>query len=152
MPAAQHVHVQVIHGLPAICSCIDHHPIAFREAFVPGNLCPGQQEVTQQVRVLLAGVGCGTDVLARNHKEMHRRLRVDVAECIAAVVAEDRLGGNCAFDDFAEQAIHRHQCTRAAPKPGTVQRKGQLRRLPGAFTYGRDLRAGTHAFYATLAR
>ncbi len=50
-----------------------------------------------------------SDVLARDHENMHRRLGMNVGEDHRIIVFIQLLRGNLARGDFAEQAVHKHQ-------------------------------------------
>jgi hypothetical protein len=121
MPPAQYVDVEMIDRLAAVRAGIDHHAVAVSEALVAGNLSGRKQQVSEQPRMLFAGVRQRGNMFAGHQEKVHRRLRVDVAEGDAALVLEDEPGRNGALDDLAEQAAHRHQCTGGASCPTPVQ-------------------------------
>jgi hypothetical protein len=113
MPPAQHMHMQVIHCLACIPAAVDHQPVAVLKSLRARDLGGCQQQTAQNLGVLAARMGNRWNVLERHHQKVHRRLRIDIGERIRALVAMHRFGRNRSFDDFAEQAIHRDQCTGA---------------------------------------
>ena len=102
MPPAENMDVEMIYRLAAVDACVDHYAIAFAQPLLPRNLRSRQQQAAQQFRVISTRIGRGLNVLPRNYKEVHRRLRVDIAERIAVLVAIHRLRRNLPFDDLAE--------------------------------------------------
>ncbi len=92
MTPAQNVDVEMIDGLAAVRAGVDHHAVAVSETLVAGNLRRREQQVSEQPRMLFAGVRQRGNMFPGHHKKVHRRLRVDVAERDAAVVLVDGLG------------------------------------------------------------
>jgi len=85
--------VDVVDCLAAICPGIDYSAISLREAFCSGNLGGGPLQMAKQFSVMFSGLSDGADVLPRNDKNMHRRLRLDVGERIAVFILVDGPGG-----------------------------------------------------------
>ncbi len=96
----------MIDGLAAVCAGIDHCAVALGEAFGAGDLGGGPEQVAEQGAVAFVAVGDGDDVLAGRDEHVHGGLGVDVGEGVAELVLIDGGGGDGAFDDFAEEAIH----------------------------------------------
>lgn len=98
--------VDVIDGLPAIFSGIDHGPIASIQSLGAGYLSGYPVQMADQGAVFSACIGNGTDVLARHDKHVHRGLRIDVGKGVALVVLVDGLGRDTSLDDPAKEAAH----------------------------------------------
>ena len=106
MSAAEQVQMQVIDGLASISAGIDDHAVAGGEILFTGDFGHGPQEMAEQGAVI-GGCFCErNDVPARDDKQMHWRLRMDVGEGDALLVFVDACGGNASVDDLAEEAAH----------------------------------------------
>jgi len=95
------MHMQVEDGLPGLSAGVDHGAPVL-QAGIFGHLGGHQQEVSQQgaiggLRFFKAG-----DVLARNHKQVHRGLRLDIGKGNAVLVFMDPLGWDLAAQDASE--------------------------------------------------
>ena len=73
--------MQVLYGLSAVFAAVVDDAIAVRETFCRRNLLCDREDVCDDLRVFFRKVICGSDVLLWNHQNVHRRLRVEVAEC-----------------------------------------------------------------------
>jgi hypothetical protein len=109
--AAEEVDVDVVHGLAAVFSGVDDSAIALRESLDARDLGSGPMQVAEQRVVLLLCVRNGGDVLSRDDKDVHRRLRLDVGEGVAVLILVDGFGGNTPVDDLAEYAAHGEEST-----------------------------------------
>jgi hypothetical protein len=98
--------VNVVDGLPAIFAGVDHGAIALCQPFGAGYFGGCPMKMADQGVVLVAGVGDGCDVLARNDKDVYRRLRIDVGEGVALVVLVEGFGRNTSIDDLAKETTH----------------------------------------------
>ncbi len=105
-PSAEQVDVEMLDGLAAVFSCVDHHAIAIGEALVAGDLGGGPEQVAKQRAVAGIGVVQRGDVFARRHQHMDGRLRMKVGEGVAQLVLVDRSGRNASVDDLAKEATH----------------------------------------------
>ena len=104
--AAEQVHVQVIHHLPAVLVAVDDEPEAvfgdafgFRESRATMNMWPSVRS-SSSLTSLTVG-----NRLVGNDQHVHRRLRADVAERGDAVVLVDDGGRNLAGDDLLESMV-----------------------------------------------
>lgn len=68
--------MNVIDGLSTVFPGVNHSTISLRQSFAPSNFraCPDQ--VTEKRVMLFASVRYGTNMLARNYENMHRRLGI----------------------------------------------------------------------------
>jgi hypothetical protein len=98
--------VNVVDGLSAIFSGVDHGAIALGQPFGAGDFGGCPMEMADQSVVLLISVGNRRNMLARNNKDVDRGLRIDVGEGVALVVLVDGFGRNTSIDDPAEEATH----------------------------------------------
>ena len=103
----------MVYGLAAIFSRIDDCAIALRESFGARDFSSGPMQVAKQRIVLLPGMSDGGDVLPRDNKDVHRRLRLDVGEGVAVLILVDRFGGDTSIYDLAEYAAHGEESTGA---------------------------------------
>lgn len=76
----QHVHVDVVHGLPAKVVAVHHHTEAFLAALLPGQALGGEEDMACQRPVCLGQVLEGGNVPFRDDQEVHRRLRADIVK------------------------------------------------------------------------
>jgi hypothetical protein len=88
--------MQMVHGLAAIFAGVHHDAVAFRQAFVAGDLCCHTHEVTEQRVLLRSGLGKRINMLARNDQHVHGSLGIDVGKGIGVFVLVDGSGGNLA--------------------------------------------------------
>jgi hypothetical protein len=102
MPAAEHVHVEMVDGLAAVGAGVDDDAVAFGKALVAGYCSGRSKQVAEKSGVIFAGVSERCDVLARDHEKVGGRLRVDVRERDTLVVLEQELGRDGSFNDLAE--------------------------------------------------
>src|SRR6185312_12581042 len=85
---------------------VDHGAIALRgKTFALRVIGGGQQQATQQRRILRRGVVQRGDRFLRDEQHVHRRLRVHVAEGQQFVVLPDDVGRDLAPDDLAEDGV-----------------------------------------------
>src|SRR5690349_6580825 len=101
------MHVQVHHGLPAVLVAIDDEPEpGVRDLLRLRDRGGRAQEPAGERLVGGFDIDDRRDVLPRNHEDVRRRLRVDVAEGDDLVVRKDGSCGDFPGDDAAEEAIH----------------------------------------------
>lgn len=98
--------MNVFDCLTPISACIDHGAIALGKAFRPGDPRCRPMQMAEKFAMTLLGVGDGCDVLARNDKNVHGRLRLQVSECIAALVLVYRLRGDAPVDNLTKNTTH----------------------------------------------
>lgn len=96
----------MVDGLSAIFAGVDHGAIALCQPFGAGDLCGCPMKVADQGVVLVACMGNGRDVLARNDKDVYGRLRINVGEGVALFVLVDGFGRNTSIDDLAKETTH----------------------------------------------
>ena len=93
-------------GLAGARSGIDHRAIAaFRQATLVGYACRDAQKMSKRRFVALRSFVQRFDVLVRNHKNMHRRLRVDIIKGECAIVAMNDTCRNGAVDNLTKDTI-----------------------------------------------
>jgi hypothetical protein len=98
--------VEMVYGLAAVGAGVEDYAVAVGEAFGPGDLGCGPEEMAEEFFVVGVGFGKGNDVLARGDEDVDGGLGMDVGEGVALVVLVDGGGGNGAVDDLAEEAAH----------------------------------------------
>jgi hypothetical protein len=98
--------MDVIHSLAAVFTRVDHRSIASSQSFGASNLSCHPMQMADQGAVLPACMGNGGDVLTRQDKHVHRRLRIDVGKSVALFVLVDGLGRDTSIDDPAKEAAH----------------------------------------------
>lgn len=98
--------MDMIDGLPAIFAGVNHSAISLRQSLRAGDFGGCPMKMADQGVELLASVGDGRGVLARDNKDVHGRLRIDVSEGVALVVLIDSFGWNASIDDSAEETTH----------------------------------------------
>jgi hypothetical protein len=96
----------MVDRLSAVSAGVDHGAIALRQSFGTRDLGSCPVKVADQGAMLLACMGNGRDVLTRNNEDVHRRLRIDVAEGVALLVLKYGVGRDASFDDPAKEAAH----------------------------------------------
>lgn len=111
----QHMHMDVMHGLPTQLIAVHHHAEAFRAALLIGQALGGKEDVPGQELVVFAQLIEGTDVFFRDHQKMHRRLRADIVEGDDLIIFIQLARGDVSGDDLAEQTIH-------GPPPGLLEK------------------------------
>jgi hypothetical protein len=98
--------MDMIDGLSAIFAGVDYGAIALCQPFGAGYFGGCPMKMADQGVVLVAGVGDGCDVLARNDKDVYGRLRINVGEGVALFVLVDGFGRNTSIDDLAKETTH----------------------------------------------
>jgi hypothetical protein len=109
--AAEKVDVDVVHGLTAVFSGVDDSAIALRESLGARDFRSSPMQVAEQGVVFPLCVRDGCDVFARDDKDVHRRLWLDVGEGVTVLILVDGFGGNTSVDDLAEYATHGEEST-----------------------------------------
>ena len=99
--------MQVEHRLSRLAIAIEDRAIsALAESLVGRQLSGASQHPADQRVIVRTQIVRGRDVLPRDDQQMHRRLRIDVAERDEIVVFVHNRCRNLAGDDAAEQAVH----------------------------------------------
>ncbi len=98
--------MDVVDGLAAVLSSIDHGAIAILQPFGAGNFRRSPMQMADQRIVLFPGVSDGGHVFAGNDEDVHRCLRIDIGESIALVILIDGFGRNASINDLAKDAAH----------------------------------------------
>lgn len=75
----QHVHVDVVHGLPAKVVAVHHHTEAFLAALLPGQALGGEGYGLPAAGLPRSGAR-GWECAFRDDQEVHRRLRADIVK------------------------------------------------------------------------
>ncbi len=101
-PPAEHMQMQMIHRLPAFFPSVDHDAKSLREVLLRRRICGAQQEMAEQFLVFRAHLRERSDVLARNHQQMHRRLWMNIGKSDARFILIQLLRRNLTVDDFAK--------------------------------------------------
>lgn len=121
------MNVDVVDGLSAVFSRVDHGAVSLRKPFCASDLSCGPLQMSKQMFVVLLGVSDGRDVLPRYDKDVDGGLRLDVREGVAMLILVDGFGGNASVDDLAENTAHAEKSTGV---PDSVARnRGHLRVL-----------------------
>ena len=107
MPATEQVEMQMVHRLPAIVACIRDDSITTIQLLFPRNFCRGDHQVAHQRSIFRERFCSRSDVLLGDNQKMCRRLGIDVGKSDAEFVFIHTVGGDCAGDDLAKQAIGR---------------------------------------------
>ena len=94
--------MEMIDGLTAVRTGVDHQTIAGGQTLLAGDLGDGPQQVTEQLAIRRVGVIQRGDVFAWRHQHMDRRLGMEVGEGVAQFVLIDRLRGNASVNDLAK--------------------------------------------------
>jgi hypothetical protein len=100
------VDVNVIDGLSAIFTGINHCPVALGKSLAARNFRRDQVKMPEQGTVFFRRVRNRRDVFAGNNQNMHRRLRMNVRESVASLILVDRFRGDASIDDSAKKAGH----------------------------------------------
>jgi len=99
--------MQVEHGLARLAIAVEDRSIsALAESLVGRQLSGASQHPADQRVIVPTEIVGGRDVLSGNDEQVHRRLRIDVAERDEIVVFVHNRRRNLAGDDAAEQAVH----------------------------------------------
>lgn len=106
------MHMQMKHRLARLGTAVDHGAPA-AESLLLGHLDSHQQQMPQQRLVLWRRLGELGDRFPWNHQHMHRRLGRHIAEGQAEIIAVDRVTGNLAPQDAAEDRVTGHGLTDA---------------------------------------
>src|SRR5690606_11411728 len=105
-PAREQVDMEMVDGLSALVPRVHDDPVAsIGDALLARDLGGADEELTEQERLLRAGVRERANVLDGDHQDVQGRLRIDVAERDDALVPVDDVPRDPALDDSAEQAV-----------------------------------------------
>src|SRR5690606_18737580 len=105
-PAREQVDMEMVDGLSALVPRVHDDPVAsVGDALLARDLGGADEELTEQERLLRAGVRERANVLDGDHQDVQGRLRIDVAERDDALVPVDDVPRDPALDDSAEQAV-----------------------------------------------
>jgi len=146
--STKHMRVHVPDGLPAIAARVEDDPVsAGSDAFGDGDVaCRCDELVKQSVARTDHGRHVG-EVIPWDHKDMGRRLRVDVAEGYDPLPVQHDRGRDLSGSDPAEQAFWHStiivarprrpvpDITSAGPRPGRCPSFSQSEIHPGATYY-----------------
>jgi len=98
--------MDVMHRLPPVGADVQHRTVSVIGDALGAGEVPGREEHAAQKVAMVIGSGVqGRNVLAGNHENMDRRLRIDVAKGHQVVVFMDDGRRDLASRDLAEQAI-----------------------------------------------
>ena len=106
MAPAKNMTMKVGHGFAAIRTVVDDQPVAafFQTSFV-GDFRRFEQEVAQQFVIFRTGLGNAGNHLLGEKQNMHRGLRVDVADGQHKIVFKNDLRRNFPRDDFSKKGF-----------------------------------------------
>jgi hypothetical protein len=76
----------MVHGPATLIARVHHHAVAFREAFLASYLRRSPHQMTEESSMSNASLGERSNVFARNDDDVHRRLGVDIGECVRELV------------------------------------------------------------------
>jgi hypothetical protein len=96
------VDVEMVDGLAAVFSGVDHQAVTLDQALLAGYLGGSPQKVSEQLAIRLIGVVHRGEVFTWRDQDMDGRLGVNVGEGVAELVLVDRLGGDASVNDFAK--------------------------------------------------
>ena len=105
--AADHMHMQVKHGLTSLSAGIDHGAKAL-QALLFGHLGGHQQQMAQQRGVAGVSLGQIHHGLPGDHQHVHRRLGSHIAEGDAELVGIHLVAGDLTPQDLAEDRVVGH--------------------------------------------
>jgi len=111
---------------------VEEQPVAsLGDSLADGDLPSGREKLTEKRAVLDHELGRVGDVTARDHLNVHRRLRMDVSERKDLLRAVNHVGRGVSGDDSTEYAAASAQSdpARCAPEPFGSGYK--CSRLPG---------------------
>jgi hypothetical protein len=94
--------VEMLDGLAAVFSGVDHQAVTLDQALLAGNFGGCPQQVSEQRGIRFIGVVHRGDVFSRYHQNMDGRLGVKVGEGVAELVLVDRLRGDASVNDLAK--------------------------------------------------
>jgi hypothetical protein len=103
--ATKNMNVQMIDSLASIAAAVDDRAKAVAETLFSRQVRGDRQEVAEQRSMLFRSVRERLQMGARNDQKMHRGLGRDVAEGKHLLILVQRLDGNCAGSNFAEEAV-----------------------------------------------
>lgn len=98
--------MEVGHAFSAVAAVVDDDPEATGKSLF---LCQGggcEEQVSEDALVLRAGFPDAREGLAGNDEDMHRGLRVDVADGEGRIVFVEDFGGDFAGEDFFKERRH----------------------------------------------
>ena len=103
------MHVQVGNLLPAVPTRVDQQAITtFRDALLAGNFGSNAKESPQSRLIFRRYIVDRGDFLVGDNQDVKGRLRVDIFEGRHQFVLINNVGGDFAFDDFAENTFAGH--------------------------------------------
>ena len=103
--SAEDVEVQVHDGLAAVRAAVVDDAVAAAEAFRLGDLGDGFKAACDPHAVLRCYLVSAGDMSLGNNEDVHRSLRIDVAESIDILILIDLCAGDIPGDYLAKQAI-----------------------------------------------
>lgn len=103
--SAKHVEVQVWYRLAGVLSAIGNHTVAVFQPLLGGNFRDCFKNVCHGSAVFRRDCVAGRDVYLRNHQNMDRRHRMNVAEGIDGIVFKNFGRGDFPRNNFTEQTI-----------------------------------------------
>jgi hypothetical protein len=104
-PAAKQVEVEMEDRLARAATVVHNHPVSRVESEFLRKGMRSQEQVTKKRFMLGSGSIQAGDVLFRNHQNVGRGLRIDVAERQRPIILLHNRGRALAADYSAEQAI-----------------------------------------------
>src|SRR5688572_16158234 len=102
---SQQVHVEMRDQLPAVLTLINDEPIALVQPLGSRDIMRHPQHLPQQVAVMLREVLDTLEVAHRDDEQMHRGLRLDVADHDDLIVAVHEVRFQLPVDDLAEYVV-----------------------------------------------
>ena len=104
---ADHVHMQVEHGLPRGGATVDHSA-EILQTLLPRNPGRHQQQMPQQLFIAATSAAQAFNRLPGDHQHMHGGLGSDVAKGQAAIVAVNLIAGDVPPEDLSKDRVVRH--------------------------------------------
>jgi len=98
--------VNVINGLSAIHTGIDHRAVPIGQPLGSSNLCCCPVQVAQQFPVFLLRVRDGRNMQSRHNQDVHRRLGLQVRESVTVIILVNGFRRDGTVNDLAEDAAH----------------------------------------------
>ena len=84
--AAEQVQVEMVHRLATVLASIHDDAVFGGESLLPGDLRSRPHQMPEQSAVILAYLVERADMFAGHNQHVHRRLGVDVGECVCELV------------------------------------------------------------------
>jgi hypothetical protein len=148
---AKQVDVEVGDGLAAVRAVVNHHAeSALRETEAGGDLRGGEKEMAEDGLIPGFRLADAGDGFVGHNQDVKRRLRGNIAEGEAMLVAVNHIGGDLPVADFLKNRLHSGGNLAGAGHSGKPEKFG--RRAFPAHHDLRDRNGGIHRKGAKAAK